>query len=1150
MRYHRQVRRGGKLELVGIDVVNSTGSSAVFSEGRITVTNCSFVRCVTGPNGIMRSLDGSIISGGAALRALGGAIQVHGGKAALQSTYSSFVECAAHLANYGNYGGAVYAAAMVRIDTSRFEANYVQGGSGFEGASGGALFSEARRLDITESEFVSNKAKGPGFAAYGGAIFMYDCTTLTDQSPDFCTVAPTDCGAQLRAVTFMRNVASGGSSRAKAGAIYMANQGLCVNVTASSFEANSAEDSEGNTEGGAVLVYGKSVLKIATTRFVGNTAKRAADQVRGGAINIAKAAIVEVVRGVTFEGNIARDGGNTNQGGAISLKESSSLRVKSSTRFVKNSVIGKNPNGGALWIFTAKEASIFGAAFEGNMMRLKAEYGYGGALHVESSKMLVVACGFDSNVALLDSVEAAYGATAGGISVWKDAELTLLDTSFSANQAGGIGTWETTGDPGKDRQRVVRAAHILSQGITVADRCLFTSTAPISLPYSAPWWIVGTAAGRITLVNSTFRAPAADQVEGMLSLADDAAALLRSCTGSNVMVDLKVAGGNLGIVDSTFAPALGSSLQSIAPPACGTEVAGQRMCDPRARCTHGQSGGVECQCKGEGVEPHAGVRDDGSHCATIVSLEADVAARAVQFVLLKPGKHPDPLKLHAIATGDAGFNVTYSRSTVLRRDGSAVAQSDDGLHARVFGLSFEWVSLQPRAVASMALDAAKNKYSTTVEDVFRLSLQCAPNATGGLAGNGTNCPQDGDVIETTISVTQQAGNVTLRVASEVQISTAVQAAISCERTKPTVRVVANTDLNSILPAAPLSVYLLAMDMDDQSIRFSRAEVVLTWDGVAVPFDWVRGLNKYTWEIPPNRPPGQHEIFVNLEGSNCTLLRLTVTVTVEEGFNTAYVTVGCLIGAAILVIALFLLIRRYRVRFEAVFEMVFVEVLKATLGWFLDAGDLTTDAVSFHRTVVSNEVKAGYIITDRYKIAYIVTMCVSAAAAAVSFAYRVKATRDLFQSIRRRVSEPEPAAKADEANAAEALKDKLTWELAKTRRDLLSVAIHMLTVIFEDIPFITLNCCLIFSEGITDSWMFGSTLISALLLGNRLHTVNFAKQVLNRRAEAEQMLVLLMSHPSSIDCKTATATAAAATTTADAAAVAANLDDAIESASSC
>ncbi len=103
--------------------------------------------------------------------------------------------------------------------------------------------------------------------------------------------------------------------------------------------------------------------------------------------------------GVVFEGNIARDGGGTTQGGAIAMKESSSLRVKASTLFANNSATGRNPNGGAVYISTAREASIRGATFTGNMVRVLAEYGYGGALHVEASKSLVASCIFDSNVA-------------------------------------------------------------------------------------------------------------------------------------------------------------------------------------------------------------------------------------------------------------------------------------------------------------------------------------------------------------------------------------------------------------------------------------------------------------------------------------------------------------------------------------------------------------------------------------------------------------------------------------------------------------------------------------------------------------------------------------------------------------------------------
>jgi hypothetical protein len=254
-------------------------------------------------------------------------------------------------------------------------------------------------------------------------------------------------------------------------------------------------------------------------------------------------------------------------------------------------------------------------------VRVKAEYGFGGAVHIESSKVLLDLCRFDSNVALLDDPRAAISATAGGISVWQDAELNVTDTSFSANQAGGIGQHEAKGGGGNaETRRAVRAAHILSAGTTVARRCKFTSTAPIDLPYKAPWWIVGTGAGRITLLSSAFRGSTTGLVEGMLSLPNEVNALLRGCIGSNVLIDPKVAEGRLGIVDSIFAPALGASLKSVAPPMCGTEVAGQRMCDPRAACKLRPSGGVECECIGEDIGPLPGVRDDGSRCATIPSL--------------------------------------------------------------------------------------------------------------------------------------------------------------------------------------------------------------------------------------------------------------------------------------------------------------------------------------------------------------------------------------------------------------------------------------------------------------------------------------------------------------------------------------------------
>ena len=269
------------------------------------------------------------------------------------------------------------------------------------------------------------------------------------------------------------------------------------------------------------------------------------------------------------------------------------------------------------------------------------------------------------------------------------------------------------------------------------------------------------------------------------------------------------------------------------------------------------------------------------------------------------------------------------------------------------------------------------------------------------------------------------------------------------------------------------------------------------------------------------------------GGECVLLKQIVRVDgPDEGFNTAYVILGCASGAAILIIMLLFVTRKYKDRFEHIFGTIIVEVFKLTFAWAFEGGDIATDGINFHRTVISNEIRVGYILPQRYKIAYIVIMCLASAAAAVSFVNRVRQTRDLLRSIRERLSKSASASKPDEAYNVEAKVDQLNWEVVKFKRDILGIAVSALTVLCEgrahaslkmdalpsalsslaplhgvcvgmmapkgtvwvrprirvaihavlgpntplpfqislssaDIPFIVLNCCLIFSEAITD-----------------------------------------------------------------------------------
>jgi hypothetical protein len=284
-------------------------------------------------------------------------------------------------------------------------------------------------------------------------------------------------------------------------------------------------------------------------------------------------------------------------------------------------------------------------------------------------------------------------------------------------------------------------------------------------------------------------------------------------------VSPNIAEGKLGIVDSRFEPDLGASNVSIGPPNCGAQIAKQFVCDPRAECKRRPSGGVECQCKGEGIEPPVGMRDAGSRCVTTTTINTNVVAPAVWFVLSKPGNSPDALKLNTVATGDDSFYAMYSRSTVLRRDGNVVAQSNVGLDSRIFGLSFEWKDPLPTAIASMALDAVKQVYSVTIEHAFTLALLCVSNATSGHTGDDTTCPQDGDTIETTIGVTPQGGNATPSMATKVHITAEVQAIISCKTSVAWV----HGDPKSVNTASSFRLHVLAFDVDNLPISTWRGE---------------------------------------------------------------------------------------------------------------------------------------------------------------------------------------------------------------------------------------------------------------------------------------------------------------------------------------
>ena len=242
----------------------------------------------------------------------------------------------------------------------------------------------------------------------------------------------------------------------------------------------------------------------------------------------------------------------------------------------------------------------------------------------------------------------------------------------------------------------------------------------------------------------------------------------------------------------------------------------------------------------------------------------------------------------------------------------------------------------------MALDAARQLYSAVIQHAFTLSLKCPVNATttGGTSDNSATCPQDGDTIETTISMTPQAGNGTPRMPAEVRVEVEVQAAISCECTQPTVRIIANMDLDSLLPSARFSVNILAFDADNLAVRFTRANISVMFGTQPIYVQWNRGSNEYVADVAAEAAealaqPGRYDLVVSAsdawneaagQTTSCELLRRTMRVLpVEEGLSTNAVMAGAGAAAVVVVGGSVFLVHKRHAHLQAIMVMLFTEV---------------------------------------------------------------------------------------------------------------------------------------------------------------------------------------------------------------------------------
>jgi hypothetical protein len=317
----------------------------------------------------------------------------------------------------------------------------------------------------------------------------------------------------------------------------------------------------------------------------------------------------------------------------------------------------------------------------------------------------------------------------------------------------------------------------------------------------------------------------------------------------------------LGIVNSTFSPPLEATTLTVQPPVCGTNVAGERVCDQRAQCMRAPSGGVECACIGVGLRYKPGYPEDGRRCEQLPRLHAVLSTTSLALTVRKLGVHRDPhaamVQLTTAVEGEMGLNTSF-RVNVSRIEGtSRIAHTFNDSIAidkpslSVFGMHLDW-DAPPAQQRQVDLDGNAYKYRETEEHSFRARFEC---------GAGSICAADGDTIS--LDILYESASKWVE-ASLVHIVGTVESVPSCSRTGVTIE----PSETSLPHSAPITLSFSAVDCDAMPINVMHVDFDVQWDGRSVAYERERGSegSEYISTIPnapTRRDPGPHTIVVAL-----------------------------------------------------------------------------------------------------------------------------------------------------------------------------------------------------------------------------------------------------------------------------------------------
>ena len=595
-------------------------------------------------------------------------------------------------------------------------------------------------------------------------------------------------------------------------------------------------------------------------------------------------------------------------------------------------------------------------------MQVSRGRGYGGAVHASSGTMVLEDCLVSRNVAQMQ--ENAFDATGGGVAVSETARVALVATTLFLNAAGGAGMFETRGSTATAscQKTLARGGYIDCTGNLAIERCSFpipaespAETTPESagrMLHSASAMIAVRGLGRVTVVNSTIAAVSPNAV--LLRLAEDQSeALLRGCTVTNAIVEAPqvTSAARLGVTNCSIDPPLALSTTIVQTPNCGVVIAGDRVCDPRAKCEPRSSGGVQCSCdKQGGLREKSGSIADGSECEQETQVEALIQSRSITIRLHKPSLQSElgQVTMALRAFGESPVVATFSMTMArLSAFDMAVNRSEwNSVILDEFTLDGHHLTLGMSSPGELGfdLDVHAQRFMVQKEHAVHLSVDC----------NGEqNCIADGEKVITTVEIgaplSSSSGSK-----SSVRITAEVSSWISCMRSVAWVAWRgASTRARSISidASSSLSAHVLARDVDGLPINYTRVDLDFSFNNMTIPVVWNRGRNEYVATVGQEQTaqPGDYDLVVHaLHGFNetaqqvvkCELLRLTISVT--AGFNTSLVLGISASCCLVFVVGLLLWVRRVRDKLRRVLEMVLAEGIKLIVGITFELGDFVTD----------------------------------------------------------------------------------------------------------------------------------------------------------------------------------------------------------------